>query len=148
MARACRPERVWERSSQSPITNATIHLSPSGLADITRGQKGIYAYPAIPDGTYTVTASAPGFESNSVGVYVRSGQLESVVIPLAATGGEGEGEGASEGEGEGEGEGQKNSGCSCGPDEAGPLFAPGDVALAALLIGALFYFGRAYRREY
>ncbi len=61
-------------TSMPPV--ATITLTTPGQPPITEtagGSTGLYALPFIPPGVYTVTASAPGYESVSVPSVVVAG---------------------------------------------------------------------------
>jgi hypothetical protein len=130
---------VVDAGSGVPVTNAVVTLQISAYRPVTKNSRGLYAFPAVPDGAYTVTATAPGRQSAQRTVSVGQGVTKSVPLPLAAMGpaeGEGEGEGAAEGEGEGEGEGENGDNC-CGCSKEKDLPASGDLFVSALALMAL-----------
>ncbi len=138
---------VWNAANQNPILNASVELTPSNFFEITNNVGGVYAFPAIPSGAYTVLVTAPGYAENSQPTQVGSGQMVSVVVPLWAEMGEGEGpvEGGAEGEGGGEGEGEDD--CGCNKNKLGTMPGYGDLFLAGLGLITLLVSSALYRRE-
>jgi hypothetical protein len=113
---------LWDADDQQPIENASVTILPSSYAPVTANDRGVYAFPAIADGTYTVNCTAPGYQTITHPVQVAPAGLHSAIIPMPKSGAEGEGEG----------EGEKNPpACSAGEKGAGG--GAGDL----LLLGAL-----------
>ncbi len=141
---------VWNAANQNPILNASVQLTPSNFFEITDNVGGVYAFPAIPSGAYTVVVTAPGYEENSQTAQVGSGQTTSVVVALwaegPAEGGE-EGEGVEEGSVEGGGEGEGEDDCGCNKNKLGSMPGYGDLFLAGLGLITLLVSSALYRRE-
>jgi len=121
---------VWNATTQERIETASVAIAPGLYATVTENVDGVYAYPAIPDGNYTVTVEAPNYESATLSIRVASSAQNSVAIPLEPSG--------EEGEGEGEGE---QPDCHCGKSE--PSLPTGDQAfMVALALVTLLAFSR------
>lgn len=115
---------IFDSRTQARVLNANVALEVSGFRPITENVDGVYAFPAVLQGTYTVIGSATGFTQNSLALDVAPATIKSIVLPLGAAGGEGEGEG----------EGEKDPGvlAFCGPgDSDGSRW--GDLALVVVL---------------
>lgn len=85
---------VWDARNQQRITNASVRLEVTSFDPISNNEDGVYAYPSVNNGSYTLIAVAPGFQTRTLQTTVSSGRLSAVVIPMAVgTSGEGEGEG-------------------------------------------------------
>ena len=78
---------VVDAGTQQPITSATTTLRISAYRPVTENEKGVYAYPAVPDGSYTLTVSATGYQDRSVPVSLERGIVKSVTIGLVPPGG-------------------------------------------------------------
>jgi hypothetical protein len=63
------------------IPNATVSLSPGGLK-ATTDANGAFMFPAVTPGTYTLTASATGYQAIAEIVSVAPGQRLSITIRL------------------------------------------------------------------
>lgn len=99
---------VWNANNRDPILNATVTINPSVYPPLTQNTNGVYTFPSIPDGTYTVRITAPNFETRQVITNVPEGDLksESVALkPVTPVEGEGTVEGTPEGSSEGTTEG-------------------------------------------
>ena len=100
---------VTRAITQEPITDATVAL---GTISVTRNDAGVYAFPAVASGYYTLTVTANEHQDYSQNVTLNDSAFLSVTAPLQPVQppeGEGEGE-SSEGEGEDEGEGESSEG--------------------------------------
>lgn len=75
---------VINGADQSRITNATVTVAPSIFAPITDNLNGVYSLNAVPDGTYTIRASAPPLPDATETLFVDAGELASVVLVLGA----------------------------------------------------------------
>lgn len=85
---------VWDARSRARITNARLSLQVSAFADVRENLDGVYAYPALSDGRYTITATSPGYAQKAQVVDIDGGQIVSALFALQpVTTGEGEGEG-------------------------------------------------------
>ncbi len=99
---------IWNASNRVPIRNATITINPAVYPPLTQNTDGVYTFPSIPDGTYTVRVSAPNFETKQFNTKVPEGDLKSESIalkPITTLEGEGTTEGSIEGTAEGTTEG-------------------------------------------
>ena len=73
-------------------------MTVSSFKSVRENVDGVYAFPAISEGEYSITVNALGFQGKTVEIDVGGGELKSVTIALRAVqGGEGEGEGEVEG---------------------------------------------------
>jgi len=121
-------------SGHPVITNASISLSPSGLT-VSQNYSGVYAFPSVPGGPCTISATAPGYEEYSVNATLINGQMLNLELPMQPLGGE------DEGEGEGSGEGEPEGGAAEG--ETGSYTADqdhnGQISLSELLRVIQFY---------
>jgi hypothetical protein len=72
---------VTDNLTTKAIAGATISLS-NGLATVT-DVNGNFTFPAVLDGTYTITASAIGYVAQSQPVIVKPGHLTTVNFQLA-----------------------------------------------------------------
>jgi predicted outer membrane repeat protein len=126
---------VWDADTQAPVLNATVQITPSVYAPVSQNKNGVYSFPAIAEGQYSVTTSATGYVAATGPASVGSGALVSLTIPLAKV--------QPEGEPEGEGEGEPEpDGCNCG--KSAPLLpSPGQAFLAVLSLVVLLGFGRS-----
>jgi len=64
-----------------PVSGATVSLSPGGLTTTTNGS-GVYSFPNVVAGTYTLSVSAPLYQTSSQTVTVAAGQTLTVNIRL------------------------------------------------------------------
>ncbi len=137
---------VVDAGTSAPLTDATVTMQISAYRPVTENSRGVYSFPAVPDGSYTVTATAPGRVSAQRTVSVAQGSTKSVTLPLAVVA-VAEGEGQAEGEGEGEGEGEPGTGgngCNCSKERHLP--AAGDLFVSALGLIALASMSRPEKR--
>jgi len=65
--------------------NGSVQIIPSAYAEVTLNSNGVYTFPAISSGTYTLNVSAPDFVSASKVVLLADGELASVIVPLSKT---------------------------------------------------------------
>jgi len=83
--------RVTDASTGMPIYNATVTISELGLAKKTDGE-GKYAFIYITPGTYTVTASATGYDPlQYTGVVVTAGQVTTRNFAMGSPDSDGDG---------------------------------------------------------
>ena len=75
---------VLKSSDRSPVENATVSLGASNLSAVTDNDKGVYGFAVIPEGSYTITVTAPGFKGQQMPVFVQRGGIESALFTLAA----------------------------------------------------------------
>ena len=52
---------LWDNTTQERVFTATAGLSPSAYAPVTVNEQGVYAFPAVMGGAYTLDISAPGY---------------------------------------------------------------------------------------
>ena len=146
---------VINADTQAAVTNGAVDLlgTAFNFDPVTENTEGIYVYPAISAGTYTVQVTASGFvqATSSVTIPITGGQQIVETIPMqVGTGGGGEGEGEGEGEGGGNGGGgggKSGSGCYGDPGASGQSSALSELlllgALVLLLVGSRGYIERA-----
>jgi len=148
---------LWDNASPDhpPVENASIVLQPLG-ATITQNDQGIYVFPAVPAGEYTVTVDAPGYASCTRTVMLTAGGMLSLSFSMTVSE-EGENEGAvvegEEEEGEQEGEGEEEPRGCCGglisqPPQNGLMSkAMADIVLIALTAGMMPLCSTKMRRK-
>lgn len=116
---------VWDSATQKRVGSAAITLAISTFNDVSRNTDGVYAFPAISEGQYSVHVKAPGFEEQAQELSITSGELKSVAIALRAVPA-----------GHGEGQGDVAKGCALigGGNAKGDQRAQGDIVLMAMVI--------------
>ena len=89
---------LTDAETQNKITSAEIQLNPAGPGEPTlvlgRATDGVYAFPAVREGLYTIGVNANGFADKSVQVSVNQGETMAVTVPLKASSGGGGGGGS------------------------------------------------------
>ncbi len=85
---------VLSTATEKPITNATVKLVGT-LAEVTENVDGIYTFPLLSDGLYTVRAEAPGFDAEQAQIRVNDKPAMNLLLRLDP---EGQAEGGNEGE--------------------------------------------------
>ncbi len=125
---------VWNARTQERVGTASVEIAPGAYGAVTENVGGVYAYPAIPNGNYTVTVSAPNYVPVTRTVLVASNAQNSVIFPLEPE--TEEGEGPAEGEGEGE-----QPDCHCGKAEPS-LPSADQTFIAALAVAVLLTLSR------
>ncbi len=124
--------------NESPINTATVHITPAVSSPVTANVDGVYVFPALQEGTYTVSATAPDYASAERTVTLIGGQDKTIKLVLKRTdGAEGE---SSTGEAEqspGEGESNEPAGCFASESKRAGLPAAPDLFVAALSLLAL-----------
>ena len=137
---------LWDALTSARILDASVTLTPSAYAPVTDNVDGVYAFPALPGGVYTVQIEAPGYITKGQSINVDDGKIASISIPLTPNGTEGEeeGEGETEGEGEGEGEEEPDDGCGCFKDTKG-LPTQGDILVTGLSLIVMLGYRRRFR---
>ncbi|HPO12439.1 MAG TPA: right-handed parallel beta-helix repeat-containing protein [Candidatus Hydrogenedentes bacterium] len=134
---------VWDANTQDQINTASVEVGTYG--PVIQNIRGVYAFPAVPQGVYTTTTEAPGYQLDAQTVNVPAGQSASVLAALIPEAeGEGGGEGQTEGENEGEGETPDNCNCS-NPQKTLPTKS--ELFLGALTVLTLLVSRRFYRME-
>lgn len=71
-------------ADQSRITNGTVLLAPSSISAVTENADGVYGFGVLGDGTYTVTATAPGLGEAARTLTLTPGAQRSIVLVLGA----------------------------------------------------------------
>ncbi len=120
---------LWRADNNERIEDASVTLAPGTYGGVTENEDGVYAFPAILDGVYTVEVSAPGYEDVTEQVTINPGELASVIIAM--------------------GDVPDNGGCNNGGDAAAASTLPGmgDGLLGALTLMALAVLGLRARRR-
>lgn len=75
---------VQDSQTAVGITNALVSLSPGGLATIT-SSTGAFSFASVPAGTYSITASASGYQTASASVTVTAGHNVNLNLHLLST---------------------------------------------------------------
>lgn len=73
---------VIDAATQVRIEDASVQLFVSGYSPVTANTNGVYAFPAVSDGSYQVTVAADGFENQTEPVFVKANQIAGVVVAL------------------------------------------------------------------
>jgi hypothetical protein len=146
---------VIQSTTATPVLNATVML---GTLTVTRNQQGVYAFPAIAPGVYTLTVTAPEYDNYAENISVNESALLSITTPIKLLGTEEgetlEGEPAegepTEGEGEREGEGEPEKRCGCRKDDASKSGLPdtGNLLLSGIALLVLLGYPRAGKRHH
>jgi hypothetical protein len=76
---------VWDAETLERVVNGSVRIVPSAYSEVTLNSNGVYTFPAIGSGTYTLNVSAPDFVSASKVVLLADGELASVIVPLSKT---------------------------------------------------------------
>jgi len=124
---------VWDAATDAAITNAAAQLTPSAYAAVTDNESGVYLFPAVAEGGYTVTVTASGYQPMSLSVTVMAGGTKSLLFPLALEIGK-----------------TNNNGCHCdkaAAARAGIADNPGDLMLSGLTVLTLLALHGVYRRR-
>lgn len=124
---------VLRADNGEPIEDASVSLGASNINAVTENVDGVYGFAVIPEGSYTITVSAPGFESEQMPVFIERQGIFSSVFTLK------EGEDVP---------GPQPGGCQCQqPGKAVPLSAdPGTALMGALTLIALACMQGLHRR--
>ena len=133
---------VLDAATQNPVLDATVSLQVSSYRPVTDNSKGVYAFPSVPDGTFTLSVTAPEHLNGQATFAVSQGVSKSVVVSLFSSTPPQEGEG----EGEGEGEPGDDKKCGCKDKKSSPP-TPDDLFVSALALGALAAFSRIGRKH-
>src|SRR5690606_30194562 len=62
---------------------ASVSLTPSGFPPLQENVNGVYAFPALPSGAYSLEITAPGFLKATHNVSIADGELVSLTLPLS-----------------------------------------------------------------
>jgi hypothetical protein len=73
---------VWDGEDETRIENATLLLQPSTFQQVTNNVDGVYGFPAIGPGSYSLTTSATGYATRTISVDVVDGDFKSIVVPM------------------------------------------------------------------
>lgn len=77
---------VWDAATQGRVLNAAVQLAPGLYSTVTQNVQGVYSFPAVPQGAYTLHVTAPDYDSSSLSVVTVSGQQKSVIVALSTGG--------------------------------------------------------------
>ncbi len=120
---------VWDAATSSPITTASVQVTPGSFIPVTDNTAGVYSLACIPAGTYTVTVSASGYSNKSQLISVESGVDFPLLFAMAKSAG-------------------GNGGCAGALSGDSPAAGAGDglavLGVAVLLLAAASRRGRAY----
>ena len=75
-----------DAATQVRIEDASVQLFVSGYSPVTVNTNGVYAFPAVSDGSYQVTVNAEGFDATTESVFVKANQIAGVVVALGVPG--------------------------------------------------------------
>jgi hypothetical protein len=73
---------VTKAGTEERITNGSVQLIVSTFGTVSQNENGVYGFPAVGPGNYSLIVNAPGFSQSSRGVGVLPGQQVAVVVPL------------------------------------------------------------------
>jgi len=76
--------KVISKGTRQPIANATVKVlsGDEEVASVTTNENGLFAFPNLSPGSYTLVVSAEGYWESRVGVTLRTDQILSVTIEL------------------------------------------------------------------
>ncbi len=77
---------LWDAQTQARIDDGALTLAPSSYVPVRANLEGVYAFPSIGDGSYTITARASGFTTRTTNVLIQPAAVQSLSIPLWADG--------------------------------------------------------------
>jgi hypothetical protein len=77
---------VWDSETQIPILDASVDLQITPFDPITDNVDGVYAYPALSSGQYTltVTPATDDYAERSITVDLEDSETKSVIVALSA----------------------------------------------------------------
>ena len=113
---------VWRAENQSRIGTASVTATSAGGASVTvvQNRNGVYSFPILRAGTYTINVSATGFEEQALSVGLAAGELGSRIVALQVPE-------------------EKEGGPSChGGAGSTAGFGISDLLVVVLLLGGLF----------
>jgi len=73
---------VWDNVDQKRLTNGAVEMKISSFAPVSRNTEGVYVFPALGDGDYSVVVNAPGYLRGTASVDVGPGEVKSVTIAM------------------------------------------------------------------
>ncbi len=112
---------VWRAENQARIGTASVTASTPGGASVTvqENRNGVYSFPILRTGTYTIDVDASGFEGQTLSVGLEAGELGSRIVALQLPV-------------------EKEGGPSCHGGAGTAGFGISDLLIMVLLLGALF----------
>lgn len=119
---------VWDADTLERIVNGSVQLVPSTYAPVTQNSNGVYSFPAVASGSYSVNVSAPDYAAKSAVVLVADGEVASVIVALSKAE-------------------VAPPGCCSGNKSVKLSDNPGDVLLGILAFLALVGMNRFMRRD-
>lgn len=139
---------VMDGKTLKSVLNASVSLPGSAYTPVSENVNGVYAFPAVGSGTYSLAANAANYVPGATFLEVAANAQTALTMLLAQQPpppGEGEhngnvkeGEGQDEGEGEGEPSGKARKFLWCGVDKTesgGPLGDAAWLAIVAMGLG-------------
>ncbi|MBI2435657.1 MAG: carboxypeptidase regulatory-like domain-containing protein [Candidatus Hydrogenedentes bacterium] len=75
---------VWESTTREPILDATIDLQVAPYPLLTGSEAGLYSYPALAEGDYELTITAPDHTGRQVDIDIPAGSVQSITVALQA----------------------------------------------------------------
>lgn len=73
---------VWDGEDETRIENARLVLQPTTFQQVTNNVDGVYGFPAVGPGSYSLTTSAAGYSTRTISVDVADGDFKSIVVPM------------------------------------------------------------------
>ncbi len=119
--------------NEAPVDTATVQITPVAMSPVTQNTDGVYLFPALSEGAYTLKATAPGYADASQTVNLGGAEVKTITMVLEGTGGEGE---APE-----EGESTQPAGCFASKNARAGLPTAPDLFVAALSLLVLAWAG-------
>jgi hypothetical protein len=73
---------VWDNIDQKRLNMADVALKVSNFAPLSENADGVYAFPVIAEGDYSLTVEATGYQRGLMNVSVGPGDVKSVTIAM------------------------------------------------------------------
>ena len=73
---------LWDAETLVPVTDGAVELSPGSFTPVTENTDGVYGFECVPPGSYSVVASASGYQNAFKNLTVDEGGMLSLVFPL------------------------------------------------------------------
>ena len=77
---------VWDKVDQKRLVEAEVEMKVTSFNPVTENTEGVYAFPALGEGQYSLIVEASGYLRGTMNVTVGSGEVKSVTIAMRPQG--------------------------------------------------------------